>query len=74
MKVASFESPNIPKNTYPDMDDDFQSKLYPGLYFMGPLMHALDYRKSAGGFIHGFRNTGANTTARLGPFKYLLLL
>ena len=32
----------------------------PGLFFVGPPTHSLDHRKSAGGFIHGFRYTGLN--------------
>eukprot|EP00933_Yihiella_yeosuensis_P020232 TRINITY_DN1626_c0_g1_i5.p1 TRINITY_DN1626_c0_g1~~TRINITY_DN1626_c0_g1_i5.p1 ORF type:complete len:746 (+),score=88.01 TRINITY_DN1626_c0_g1_i5:85-2322(+) len=34
-----------------------QNKTMPGLYVAGTLSHGLDFRKSAGGFIHGFRYT-----------------
>jgi hypothetical protein len=33
----------------------FESKQVPRLYFAGQLSHGRDWRKSAGGFIHGFR-------------------
>merc|ERR1711988_1828564 len=31
------------------------AQLSPGIFFVGALGHGLDYRKSAGGFVHGFR-------------------
>ncbi len=40
---------------YPVMTDTFESANVPGLYFAGTLMHGNDFRRSAGGFIHGFR-------------------
>jgi len=40
---------------YPDIFDTYQAVDIPGLYFAGSSAHSLDYRKSAGGFIHGFR-------------------
>ena len=46
------------KKKYPLIYDDYQSPDYPGLYFAGTNTHSLDFRKSAGGFIHGFRYTG----------------
>jgi len=46
-----------PEHTYPVIKTDFESEQYPGLYFAGNLAHSLDYRKSSGGFIHGFRYT-----------------
>jgi thioredoxin reductase len=42
---------------YPDINDDFQSTQFPGMYFAGTMIHSLDFRKAAGGFIHGFRYT-----------------
>jgi hypothetical protein len=33
----------------------FESVNVPGLFFAGTAMHAVDYRVSSGGFIHGFR-------------------
>jgi hypothetical protein len=37
------------------MTDNFESANVPGLYFAGTVMHGNDFRRSAGGFIHGFR-------------------
>ncbi|CAE7029725.1 foxred2 [Symbiodinium natans] len=42
---------------YPIMDASYQSTAIPGLFFAGALSHGRDYRRSAGGFIHGFRYT-----------------
>uniref|UniRef100_A0A915II25 Flavin-containing monooxygenase n=1 Tax=Romanomermis culicivorax TaxID=13658 RepID=A0A915II25_ROMCU len=42
---------------YPMIDNGYRSVDYPGLYFIGALSHSLDYKRSAGGFIHGFRYT-----------------
>ncbi|CAJ1353618.1 unnamed protein product [Effrenium voratum] len=42
---------------YPRMDASYQSVEMPGLYFAGAVSHGRDYRRSAGGFIHGFRYT-----------------
>jgi hypothetical protein len=43
------------RGKYPSMTEGFQSKQTPDLYFSGTAMHYVDYRRSAGGFIHGFR-------------------
>ncbi|XP_069125707.1 FAD-dependent oxidoreductase domain-containing protein 2-like [Argopecten irradians] len=42
---------------YPNIRPDYQSSVRPGLFYAGTLTHSLDYRRSAGGFIHGFRYT-----------------
>ncbi|XP_022095421.1 FAD-dependent oxidoreductase domain-containing protein 2-like [Acanthaster planci] len=42
---------------YPKMFANYESVDVPDLFFAGALSHAVDYRKSAGGFIHGFRYT-----------------
>lgn len=42
---------------YPKIDVSYQSLELPGLYFAGAAAHGRDYRRSAGGFIHGFRYT-----------------
>ncbi|XP_060079934.1 FAD-dependent oxidoreductase domain-containing protein 2-like [Ylistrum balloti] len=42
---------------YPKIRQDYQSPVMRGLFFAGTMAHSLDYRKSAGGFIHGFRYT-----------------
>lgn len=40
---------------YPNMTAEYESINVPGLFFVGSLQHAVDYRRSSGGFIHGFR-------------------
>lgn len=42
---------------YPHLDSSYRAVRAPGLYFVGALAHGRDYRRSAGGFIHGFRYT-----------------
>ncbi|CAG0881718.1 unnamed protein product [Cyprideis torosa] len=57
----------VPK--YPSIRYDFQSADTPDLYFAGTMSHALDFRKSAGGFIHGFRYT-ARALHRILEYRY----
>jgi hypothetical protein len=57
-----FDKDTIPLNTthkgkYPQIHHNFSAVGVPGLYFAGTLAHGLDFRHSAGGFIHGFRYT-----------------
>lgn len=40
---------------YPEIDSTFQSTNIERLFFLGSAMHSLDWKKSSGGFIHGFR-------------------
>jgi hypothetical protein len=40
---------------YPKLTALYESWNNSGLFFVGSLMHSIDYRKSSGGFIHGFR-------------------
>lgn len=40
---------------YPILTEQYESVNNKNLYFIGSLMHSFDYRKSSGGFIHGFR-------------------
>ena len=42
---------------YPNASATFQSVNVEGLYFAGTVAHAGDYKKTSGGFIHGFRYT-----------------
>jgi hypothetical protein len=42
---------------YPQMSASYESMDVPHLFFAGSISHAVDHRKSAGGFIHGFRYT-----------------
>lgn len=43
---------------YPLIKASYESKGSRGLFVLGTASHSVDYRKSAGGFIHGFRYTG----------------
>lgn len=43
---------------YPMIDGSYESIDYHNLFYAGTLTHSLDFRKSSGGFIHGFRYTG----------------
>ena len=53
------------KNRYPRLRPDYRSDNVPGLYFAGVLSHQRDYKRSAGGFIHGFRYTARALTRLL---------
>ncbi len=43
---------------YPLIDADYSVVGSPHMYVIGAASHSLDFRRSAGGFIHGFRYTG----------------
>lgn len=40
---------------FPQINGRYEHVNYPNLFFVGALMHSLDYKRSSGGFIHGFR-------------------
>ncbi|CAH3185055.1 unnamed protein product, partial [Porites evermanni] len=42
---------------YPEIQPNYESTTVPRLFFAGTNTHSIDLRKSAGGFIHGFRYT-----------------
>lgn len=42
---------------YPILTDTYESVNVPGLFFAGQLAHGRDFKRAAGGFIHGFRYT-----------------
>jgi len=47
---------NLTKNDkYPEILPHYESTNNENLFFVGALMHSLDFKKSSGGFIHGFR-------------------
>lgn len=46
------------KDKFPHIKHNYEAVDVPGLFFAGTNTHSLDVRKSAGGFIHGFRYTG----------------
>jgi thioredoxin reductase len=50
-----FKFPIEKNNKYPNIKSNYESTNNKNLYFIGALMHSLDYKKSSGGFIHGFR-------------------
>ena len=54
---SALPAPSIKKKKYPGIKHTYEAQNVPGLYFAGTSTHSLDYRKSAGGFIHGFRYT-----------------
>lgn len=45
------------KKKYPNITPDYQAVNISNLYFIGVISHGVDWRESAGGFIHGFRYT-----------------
>ncbi|XP_016017251.2 FAD-dependent oxidoreductase domain-containing protein 2 [Rousettus aegyptiacus] len=45
------------RKKYPLVRPSYESKGSRGLFVLGTASHSVDYRKSAGGFIHGFRYT-----------------
>ncbi|CAF1190191.1 unnamed protein product [Adineta ricciae] len=54
---------------YPKIRSDYQSFDYDHLYLAGTLTHSLDFRRSSGGFIHGFRYT-TRALHRIFQFRY----
>jgi len=54
---------------YPSIGHNYESVDSPGLFIAGTASHSLDFRKSAGGFIHGFRYT-ARALHRLLETRY----
>jgi len=40
---------------FPAMTPRYESPNVPGLFFAGSLAHGPDFKKSAGGFVHGYR-------------------
>lgn len=53
--IFSFDLETVAGGKYPQMSPHYESTNNKGLYFVGSLMHPYDYKKSSGGFIHGFR-------------------
>ena len=50
---------------YPKQNYDYSSANVKGLHFAGALTHERDYKRGAGGFIHGFRYTARALTRKL---------
>ena len=53
--LAAFGSPHVHRAADPVMTHEYESKNVQGLYFAGCLSHGKDFKRGAGGFIHGFR-------------------
>ena len=66
-----------PNDKYPVSGPGYESENVPGLFFAGTKAHYRDYRRSSGGFIHGFRYTaralhrwlGESFERRMWPMK-----
>nr|XP_006006978.1 PREDICTED: FAD-dependent oxidoreductase domain-containing protein 2 [Latimeria chalumnae] len=57
------------KRRFPLIKPSYESEHTPGLFVLGAASHSIDYRQSAGGFIHGFRYT-ARAVHRLLEQRY----
>lgn len=55
LSFFSFKIPMTKNEKYPEITDTYESPIHKNLFFLGSLMHSLDFRKGSGGFIHGFR-------------------
>ncbi|KAK3598860.1 hypothetical protein CHS0354_008608 [Potamilus streckersoni] len=55
---SSFKMDDGRGKKYPAIGNDYESVSMKGVFLAGSASHSLDFRKSAGGFIHGFRYTG----------------
>ena len=53
--IFSLELALTDDKKYPAINQKYESVNNPNLFFIGSLMHSLDYKISSGGFIHGFR-------------------
>ncbi|KAM8952479.1 FAD-dependent oxidoreductase domain-containing protein 2 [Pelodytes ibericus] len=57
------------KKKYPLLKSTYEAKHSRGLFVVGTASHGIDFRKSAGGFIHGFRYT-VRSVHRLTEYRY----
>lgn len=53
--IFNFELNTTYDDKYPIIDHKYESNNNKNLFFIGTLMHSLDFKVSSGGFIHGFR-------------------
>ena len=53
--IFDFNVDKIINNKFPKINYNYESSNNSNLFFIGSLMQSLDYKKSSGGFIHGFR-------------------
>ncbi|XP_069510476.1 FAD-dependent oxidoreductase domain-containing protein 2 [Ambystoma mexicanum] len=57
------------RKKYPLIKPSYEARSIAGLYVLGAASHSIDFRRSAGGFIHGFRYT-ARVLHRLMEQRY----
>ncbi|XP_063796385.1 FAD-dependent oxidoreductase domain-containing protein 2 [Pseudophryne corroboree] len=57
------------RSKYPLLNANYEAKYTRGLFVVGTASHSIDFRKSSGGFIHGFRYT-ARSVHRLTENRY----
>ena len=53
--IFQFDMPTVIDGKYPGIYGNYECVIHENLFFIGSLMHSLDYKMSSGGFIHGFR-------------------
>jgi len=53
--IFNFPLFTVYKDKYPKINHKYESENNKNLFFIGTLMHSIDFKKSSGGFIHGFR-------------------
>ena len=57
-RSMKFSRPKGRTSKFISIQPNYESVDYPGMFIAGGASHSLDFRKSAGGFIHGYRYTG----------------
>jgi thioredoxin reductase len=75
--IFNFELKTVMNNKFPEINAKYESVDNPNLFFIGSLMHSRDFKKSSGGFIHGFRyliklftQTNFNMPFKIHKFKF----
>ncbi len=58
---------------YPRISADYESIDHENMFFTGTIAHSLDFRRSSGGFIHGFRYNGTNFNLSIYDFNIIIL-
>lgn len=53
--IFNFKVKTTNNDKYPLINELYESENNTNLYFIGSLMHSLDFKRGSGGFIHGFR-------------------
>lgn len=53
--IFNFDIDKVINDKFPKINYNYESSNNKNLFFIGSLMQSLDYKKSSGGFIHGFR-------------------